>query len=403
MKAPITDRQAQAATKTTTVGGAPGLILRVLRTGKFFYIRRMIEGKEVWRPLGKYPDMSLVEARKAAVLYEVKPTKPNAKERTLEGIVAAYIKHHRSNSGWSNPDKEEHDAWVRMEKLPKALRRKQADEVTPSELAEALSPIMLKYIDAGQKLRSLIAQAYRVAKSQGKLDCVNPAGEELSDLLPGKRARPICGNYPFVIPERVPALMARLYAAAEQGDVGSKIAMLEILTCSRQANIIAADASVFDTEAMTMRVPRSEMKVKAAKFDRIAPISKQAAEVLAMANGEGRLFDGRMGGKCDHAYARRAIAEADADDIAEGGQGFRDPISGKVAGAHGVARASFDTWAKQPVKYCHGSWPDWVVEACEDHFTAKYGGAYMRELPTEEMRPIMDAWGEYCFSALKAG
>ena len=67
---------------------------------------------------------------------------------------------------------------------------------------------------------------------------------------------------------------------------------------------------------------------------------------------------------------------------------------------HGLARASFKTWANDSTRYRHPKFDRFVLESCLDHRHEKYACAYDREQSMGEMREVFDEWGKYCYSKL---
>lgn len=65
---------------------------------------------------------------------------------------------------------------------------------------------------------------------------------------------------------------------------------------------------------------------------------------------------------------------------------------------HGTARASFEAWAYDYVRYGHKQFSEKGIEHCLDHVTEKYNNAYLRRSVIGEMREILQAWADYCYS-----
>lgn len=82
------------------------------------------------------------------------------------------------------------------------------------------------------------------------------------------------------------------------------------------------------------------------------------------------------------------------ESLAETGKGFFDPDQeNRVATTHGL-RSSFADWAAT-----NGYSEDLIGKALA-HTMPKVQRAYRRDDLVETRRPMMDAWGEYCFSQL---
>ena len=65
---------------------------------------------------------------------------------------------------------------------------------------------------------------------------------------------------------------------------------------------------------------------------------------------------------------------------------------------HGTARASFEAWAYDSVRFNHKQFSEKAIEHCLDHVTEKYNNAYLRKAVIGEMREILQAWADYCYS-----
>ena len=68
---------------------------------------------------------------------------------------------------------------------------------------------------------------------------------------------------------------------------------------------------------------------------------------------------------------------------------------------HGLARATFNTWAKDAKGYSHKPFSRDLRESCLDHRNESYQCAYDREQALGDMRDVYEAWGEFCCSECK--
>jgi hypothetical protein len=90
------------------------------------------------------------------------------------------------------------------------------------------------------------------------------------------------------------------------------------------------------------------------------------------------------------------------------GIGWVDPVildeNGEkaVITLHGTSRASFRTWAKDDELGNNRHFDQEAVELCLLHSKQDaYNGAYDRAPLEKERRKIMNAWGKYCYSAIR--
>ncbi|WP_370826804.1 hypothetical protein [Parasutterella excrementihominis] len=69
---------------------------------------------------------------------------------------------------------------------------------------------------------------------------------------------------------------------------------------------------------------------------------------------------------------------------------------------HGIARATFRTWAQDDELGNDQRFSDRVAELCLHHKPQDgYNGAYERNKSFIRRREMMDAWAKYCFSLIK--
>ena len=229
----------------------------------------------------------------------------------------------------------------------------------------------------------------------------------LGHLLPTSSARPKKTHMPYLPPEFIPDFIALL---AKKPGCASRALIFAILTTSRISNCLHLHWDQVNTSSKTITIPREEMKIKGLSFDRITPLSDQAVSILI---GMPRfpLIEGKPNWVFrDFIRGRDPISETSLHNLIRRMNSdtpdhpFFDPNEFDAAGRHrlptphGLARASFETWAKNPSQFEHEEFDPDFIDACLDHFCPKYGGAYMRAYPLEDMRKILDAWAKYCFS-----
>lgn len=157
------------------------------------------------------------------------------------------------------------------------------------------------------------------------------------------------------------------------------------------------------------------MKVKRViKFDKETPLSIQAVtllqHLLRFVVQEGLDFVFAKSDKCgaiepvSDAACAMMLRKINADYRKQGKNPFVDPELLNADGEarnitlHGTARASFEDWAYDYVRYGHKQFSEKGIEHCLDHVTEKYNNAYLRRSVIGEMREILQAWGDYCYS-----
>lgn len=436
----LTDREAKAAHKSVTVGGVPGLILSVTerngRVSKNFVLRVQANGKSKKYSIGAYGLYSLAQAREIAKDWLVKiksGTDPKAEIRaktaestrpqydiTVEQLLREFIAFEEARGRWSTRGLQTHaekaDGWIRNHMSSK-LRATPAIELTADILAAEYKDKWLTMRSTPEKCIGEIKRAFDWAIALKKLpNLINPADIRgaLGHLLPAQKMRPRLSHMPHLPPERMPEFFNDMSA---RSGVTSRALLFAILTCSRIDNCLSLRWNQVDLDKMVITIPREEMKVKGLAFDRQTPLSPQAADIIRnlprfpVAPGEPnfvwRSFFERKSGHLSDTSLRALIRRASFEKSHSGTVGYTDPVEVDVKGLpriatpHGLARASFDTWANNPKQFGHPLFDKDIVEACLDHFSPKYGGAYMRAYPLEDMREIMDQWADYCYSQTK--
>ncbi len=158
------------------------------------------------------------------------------------------------------------------------------------------------------------------------------------------------------------------------------------------------------------------MKMKSDKipFDRKTPLCGEVLRLLEDAprygmDGKGFLFP-NVGQGIKSPFSRDAfrslLKRMHERQKKIDGVGWVDPDqkdhTGKprVVTLHGLARASFNTWAKDAVGYGHKPFPRELRESCLDHRNEKYQCAYDREQALGDMREVYEAWGRFCFGKM---
>lgn len=445
----MTEKQLKATVKTTACGGVPGLVLKVtkLKDGtmaKYFILRESTLNRIF--TLGRYPQMSLAEAFKKAAEWKAKIKQgidPSEEEKalkaslrkksaqsddrlTFEQLIYKWIEFNEARGRWNNPNKPKKDVWRGFFRnhIPDSIRMLPVEELTPEMFAAALSEKWRTMIDTPERILSDARQAIDWAiRSELIAPMLNPAqvkDGKLGDLLPLMRAEG--GHEPALPPKRMPLFFAELMKLVPVSQTARCLAFA-ILTVARNSTAREAtwDEIQQDDEGNWLHViPRGRMKVKSEKipFDRKTPLSPQALELLNTApriglDSNAFIFPNINKGK-NSPFTRdsvRALIKRMHDKQKSiDGIGWIDPDqvhakTGKprIVTLHGCARATFNTWAKDAKGYGHSKFAKDLRESCLDHRNESYQCAYDREQALGDMREVFDAWGEFCFSAMKRG
>lgn len=102
---------------------------------------------------------------------------------------------------------------------------------------------------------------------------------------------------------------------------------------------------------------------------------------------------------------RSVTLKMHTESLLSGGKGYFDPNqvtrTGRpaIATPHGIARASFRTWAQDDELGNHRLFSDKIAELCLHHkISDAYNGAYERNQAMKSRAEMMEAWGMYCAS-----
>jgi integrase len=268
------------------MGDGGGLYLWVKPTGgKLWRWSYRFDGKEKLMSLGKYPDVSLAQARErhseARKLFATgvdpmaqrkaeKTAEKAAIENSFQSVAAQWLEH------WQEGKSPRHVEYIK--------RRMDADilpRLGPRPIAEIEAPELVAMANAIQdrgardiakRALETVGQVFRFGIAHG-YSKRNPASEiRPSDILRSTRKV----NYSRVDARELPALLRNI--EVYQGTHVTRLAMkLIALTFVRTSELIGAKWTEFDLEAGRWNIPPERMKMRTLH---IVPMTSQALEVL---------------------------------------------------------------------------------------------------------------------------
>lgn len=297
------------------------------------------------------------------------------------------------------------------------------NKITNSDIIKILSPIDG---DASrQKTKAVVAIFLQWLVVQGMLDPdkLNIRWDTINKSLPA--ITKISKNYPRLAIEDVPRFVAyalRPRTSFKDNLICTSLVLL-LLTGQRSGQIFSPDTTPvgdnllkfchwrdIDLQKRIWTVPAEYMKISTHKGHALPafriPISKETAwclnHVKSLWSELGvTLTDSNylVPQYNDPSYPQKASAlrhtlekVVHQEALAETGRGFFDPEQpGKVATLHGF-RSCFADWASNQ------GFSESLVEKALAHTLPKVQRAYQRDDLLEARRPMMEAWGEYCFS-----
>ena len=268
-----------------------GLHLSVYpNASKLWQMRYRTEGKERTASLGKYPEISLAEAREKRDQMRkliakgidpvqsqkaAKEAKKLAQTNSFEAVARTWFE------GWKDARSPRHAEYV--------IRRLEADvfpvigsrpvsEIQAPELVKMMKAIQHRgALDIAKRCYQMTGQVFRYAIAHGIAER-NPASDiKPSDILPSRFKT----NYARVEAKELPALLRAI--EAYQGTPVTRLAMkLMTLTFVRTSELIGARWAEFDLQAGQWRIPAERMKMRT---EHIVPLSLQAIQILQILHG----------------------------------------------------------------------------------------------------------------------
>ena len=357
--------------------GGYGLALNVKtmangRIAKSWVQRIRFNGKATNIGIGRYPVVSLSEARKKA-LGNVRAIAQGRHPResgipTFAEALDAVIEIHRPN--WSN-DRIEKQWRSSLSMYAEPLMRKRVDQIHSGDVLAVLLKNEFWNVkrDTARRVRQRIGAVCQWAIAQNyRVD--NPAGEAIGYALPKNGVK------------------VKHQKALPHGDVGAAIHKVRasrawkatklafeflVLTATRSGDVRGAQWQEFDLDARTWTVPES--RTKAGREHRV-PLSDRAMALLraaeGLSDGAGLVFPAVRGGALSDNTLSKLLREL----------GIR-------AVPHGF-RTSFRTWCGDTEQNRE------AAEAALAHVVkSKVEAAYARSDLLDVRRDMMQAWADY--------
>lgn len=250
--------------------------------GKLWRWRFRFQGKEQMIAFGKYPVVSLAEARKkrdeARAL--IKEGKHPSREKKLQKLRQAYeynttFEHvargwleHRQPGMHTRTYKQFHSrlqAYVfpQIGNLPIA-------DITIPDVVQVVEKISKQgKVETAKRIKQVIAQIFRYGAQRGL--CIhNPAGD-LRDILPTVAKKHFACIHPSELPELLRAM------DSNKKDLGYYAMQLLALTFVRTGELIGARWDEIHWEKAEWHIPAARMKMKR---PHVVPLSRQALTLL---------------------------------------------------------------------------------------------------------------------------
>lgn len=356
-----------------------GLYLYVPVSGKkVWQLRYKLDGKEKVMTVGKYPLMSLQEARDKAWTARkdvsvgvdpVKAKKLSVKDNSFSAIYHEWYDHKRQV--WSEGYADELSRMFRDDILP-MIGYLEIQDIEPMQILEVIRRFEERgAMERANKARRRCGEVFRYAIVTGRAK-YNPA-PDLADAMKGYRKK----NYPFLPADQIPAFNNAL--SGFSGSIISKIATQVLqYTALRTKELRSMQWMNVDFETRMITIDEKEMKGRRAH---LVPMSDQVVELLKMI---------------------RPMTEPVSEFVFAGRNDKKKPISENavllvirqigyegLASGHGF-RHQFSTIMNE-----HG-WPADAIEVQLAHATGgSVRGIYNHAQYIEKRREMMSWWADW--------
>ena len=299
----VTLRNLKPKVKPYTVNDFDGLCICVDPIGsKFWHFRFSWQGKQPRISLGKYPEVSLKEARlrrdeyRSLVANGIDPrlqkrrtiqAEDGKKELTFGMFVPKWVELKFKKLGEDAPDsrnttRTQIQRYLKKDILP-ILSIIPLNEIKRSDVLQVLQRVESRgALSIAEKIRTWLNEIFRHAMVEGLIDN-NPASDMDIVALP----KPPVSNNPHLEMSELPGLLAAL--ANYPGDIQTKLGLkLLLLTGVRPGELRFSKPEHFDLEKAIWSVPAEKVKQLKRKVRNegkdippyIVPLSKQAVKIV---------------------------------------------------------------------------------------------------------------------------
>jgi integrase len=385
MMGKLTNASCKAKIKTPgRFADGGGLFLRVhLGERASWVYRYRFGGKEREKSLGKWPDMSLADARdchaaerdkvrnqKIDPLAERKSTPDGRAVPTFGQAADAYLDAHQG--GWKNAGHRQQ--WRQtLAEYCAPIRNLPVDQIDTTAVLSVLQPLWRATPTTGSRLRGRIEAILAAAQVDGHIDEHRPNPARWKNWLDKKLAQPSkvkpLRHHAAMPHAEVPAFFATLRASK---DVAPQALAFLVLTAARSSEVMGMTWDEVDFDTATWTVPAARMKMGR---EHAVPLSDAAVAILKhQLKARGKNAHVFPGARPTAKLSRNAMSMA------------MERLDGGQWTVHGF-RSSFRSWcADQSIAFE-------VAEAALAHAPGNaVVQAYQRSAMLERRRPVMDKW-----------
>lgn len=374
-------------------GDGAGLWLNVTEGGsKSWVLRYTLAGKERRAGLGPFPEVSLAEAREAAVNFrrqvrngqdpveEKRKAKASAqaeqaKSVTFDWCAEKYIAAHKPS--WKNPKHGEQWTNTIATYVSPIMRSTAVDRIETAHIMRVLEPIWTTKAETASRVRGRIESILSWAAVRKFRSGENPARWKghLDSLLPARKKISRVQHHPALPWQDMSVFMAEL---KQQAGVGALALQFTILTAARSGEVRGMTWDEVNLDDAIWVIPGDRMK---AGRDHRVPLSTHAKAILT---------------------SMEALRLSDTNVVFPGVRD-RKPLSDMTLTAvlkrmertditvHGF-RSTFRDWAAEVTHY-----PREMAEMALAHTVSdQVEAAYRRGDMFEKRRKMMADWDAFC-------
>ncbi|WP_395697101.1 tyrosine-type recombinase/integrase [Methylocella sp.] len=390
----IVVRNAKPRERDYKLADGGGLYLLVTRAGgRLWRMKYRADGVERKLSFGKYPDVTLADARKARdrartmVSGGQDPAAAKRRERvarvlaagtTFGAIALEYVE--KAEKEGRSPATIAKLHWAR-EWLEPAIGRRPVDQIEPHELLALLKRQEGKgQFETARRTRAFASRVFRYAVATARAK--NDPAALLVGAVTASRSKHLAA---IVDPNRVGELLRAI--AIYSGNPLTRLALsFSSQVFVRPGELRQAEWSEIDEEAAVWRIPAARMKKRR---EHVVPLSRQSLEILAQTRklSSGGRFVFPALGKPDKPMSENTVA----------GALRRMGFSSEEMSAHGF-RAMASTLLNESRKWS----PDAIERALAHQDNDKVRAAYHRGAHWKERVAMAQWWSDH-LDALHGG
>ncbi len=359
--------------------------------GKYWRLKYQFHKKERRLALGKYPEISLLEAREKRDLarkllaQNIDPIDEKKKQKndailsaatTFKSVALEW--HEQNKEHWSHGYGVETMNRLERDIFPQIGRRPIADISTPELLLVMRRIEKRGAYEVARRMLQICNQIFRFAVVTGRTR-YNPAPDLRGALRPVKRE-----HFAAIEIKEIPDFLQALERNEARLFIQTRLAIkFLMLTFVRTGEMIGAKWDEIDFEAKEWVIPAERMKMRR---PHIVPLAQQTLAILEEMK--------KLNGKREWVFASQAQPRQHMSNNtvlnALGRMGYRGQMTG-----HGFRALAMST-IKEKLGYRHE-----VVDRQLAHAPAnKVDAAYDRARFLDDRRKMMQEWADYLDNAL---